>query len=66
MRQFLITITLAIAVMSSVMAKAAETPDFSGTWVLNVAKSTLPKDNTTKSETIVIENKKSAIVFNDD
>jgi hypothetical protein len=62
MRQFLITITLVIAVMSG-FATAAEAPDFSGTWVLNVAKSTLPKDSTTKSETIVIENKKSAIVF---
>ncbi len=63
MRQFLIPITLVIAVMFSVFAMAAETPDFSGTWVLNVAKSTLPKDSATKSETIVIENKKSAIVF---
>ena len=62
MRQFLITITLVIAVMFSVFATAAETPDFSGTWVLNVAKSTLPKDSTIKSRTIVIENKKSAIV----
>ena len=62
MRQLLITITLVIAVMS-VFATAAEAPDFSGTWVLNVAKSTLPKDGTIKSRTIVIENKKSAIVF---
>jgi len=63
MRQFLITITLVIAVMSSVFATAAETPDFSGTWVLNITKSTLPKDSSIKSQTIVIENKKSAIVF---
>ena len=63
MRQFLITITLVLAVMFPEFAKAADAPDFSGTWVLNVAKSTLPKDSTTKSETIVIENKKSAIVF---
>jgi hypothetical protein len=62
MRQLLITITLVIAVMS-VFATAAEAPDFSGTWVLNAAKSTLPKDSTIKSRTIVIENKKSAIVF---
>jgi hypothetical protein len=62
MRQLLITITLVIAVMS-VFATAAEAPDFSGTWVLNVAKSTLPKDSTIKSRTIVIENKKSAIVL---
>ena len=63
MRQFLITIPLVIAVLFSVLATAAEAPDFSGTWVLNVAKSTLPKDSTIKSRTIVIENKKSAIVF---
>ncbi len=63
MRQFLITITLVIAVMFPVFATAAETPDFSGTWVLNVAKSTLPKDSAIKTQTIVIENKKSAIVF---
>jgi hypothetical protein len=63
MRQFLITITLLIAVMFSVFARAAEARDFSGTWVLNVAKSTLPKDSTIKSRAIVIENKKSAIVF---
>jgi hypothetical protein len=63
MRQFLITITLLIAVISSVFAMAAEVPDFSGTWVLNVAKSTLPKDSTIKSRTIVIENKKSEIIF---
>jgi hypothetical protein len=63
MRQFLITIPLVIAVMFSVFATAAEAPDFSGTWVLNVAKSTLPKDSAIKSRTIVIENKKSAIVF---
>jgi hypothetical protein len=38
-------------------------PDFSGSWVLNAAKSTFPKDSTIKSPTIVIDNKKSAIVF---
>ena len=63
MRQLLITIMLVLAVMFSEFAKATEAPDFSGTWVLNVAKSTLPKDRTIKSQTIVIENKKSAIVF---
>jgi len=63
MRQFVIPITLVTAVLFPVFATAAETPDFSGTWVLNVAKSTLAKDSTIKSRTIVIENKKSAIVF---
>ena len=63
MRQLLITITLVLAVMFSEFAKAAEAPDFSGTWVLNATKSTLSKDSTIKSQTIVIDNKKSAIVF---
>ena len=62
MRQLLITITL-VLVMFSAFARAAAAPDFSGTWVLNAAKSTLPKDSTIKSQTIVIDNKKSAIVF---
>ena len=67
MRQFLITITLVLAAMFSEFAKAtaapAAAPDFSGTWVLKVEKSTLPKDSAIKSQTIVIDNKKSAIVF---
>lgn len=63
MRRLLITITLVLAAMLSAFAKAAAVPDFSGTWVLNVAKSTLQKDSTIKSQTLVIDNKKSAIVF---
>ena len=43
--------------------KTTAPPDFSGTWVLNAAKGTIPKDSTIKSQTIVIDNKKSAIVF---
>jgi hypothetical protein len=63
MRQLLVTITLVLAVMFSALAQATPAPDLSGTWVLNAAKSTLPKDSTIKSQTIVIDNKKSAIVF---
>src|SRR5580698_8976717 len=63
MRQILVTITLALAVMFPAFAQTTAAPDFSGTWVLNAAKSTLPKDSTIKSQTIVIDNKKSAIVF---
>lgn len=63
MRQLLITIALVLAVMFSVFANAAAAPDFSGSWALNIAKSTLAKDSTIKSQTIVIDNKKSAIVF---
>ncbi len=63
MRQLLVTIMLVPAVMFSALAQTTAAPDFSGTWVLNSAKSTIPKDSTIKSQTIVIENKKSAIVF---
>jgi hypothetical protein len=63
MRQLLVTITLILAVIFPAHAQTTAPPDFSGTWVRNAAKSTLPKDNTIKSRTIVIENKKSAIVF---
>ena len=63
MRQLLIMITLVLAATLSALAQTPAAPDFSGTWVLNAAKSTLPKDSTIKSQTIVIDNKKSAIVF---
>lgn len=63
MRQFVNTATLILTVLFSGLVYAAEIPDFSGTWVLNSAKSTLPHDNTIRSQTIVIDNKKSAIVF---
>ena len=63
MRQILVTITLVLAVMFSALAQTTAAPDFSGTWVLNAAKSTLPKDSTIKSQTILIDNKKSANVF---
>ncbi|HXR32566.1 MAG TPA: hypothetical protein VN830_02575 [Verrucomicrobiae bacterium] len=63
MRQLLVTITMVFAVMFSALAQTTAAPDFSGTWALNAAKSNLPKDSTIKSQTIVIENKKSSIVF---
>ena len=64
MRQLLITITLVLAVTFSSLAQTTTAPpDFSGTWVLNAAKSTLAKDSTIKSETIVVAYKKSTIVF---
>jgi hypothetical protein len=63
MSQSLITISLILAAMFPALAQTAAAPDFSGTWVFNSAKSTLAKDNTIKAETIVIDYKKSAIVF---
>src|SRR3982751_2110669 len=58
MRRLLVAITLVLAVMFSAPAQTTAAPDFSGTWVLNVANSTLPKDSTLKSQTIIIDNKK--------
>ncbi len=63
MRQLVITITLVLAVVFPALAQTTAAPDFSGTWVLNVAKSTLAQDSTVKSETIIVEYKKSTIVF---
>jgi Rieske Fe-S protein len=61
--RLLVTVTLILVVMFSARAQTGAAPDFSGTWVLNATKSTLPKDSKIKSQTIVIDNKKSAIVF---
>jgi hypothetical protein len=44
-------------------AQSTSPPDFSGSWVLNISKSTLAKDSTVKSETLVVDNKKGAINF---
>ena len=63
MRQLLVTTTLVLAATCATLAQTTAPPDLSGIWVLNLAKSTLAKDNTIKSETIVIDYKKSAIVF---
>jgi hypothetical protein len=63
MRQLLILLPLVLGVTVSAPAQTAVTPDFSGTWVLNVSKSTLAKDSTIKSETVVIAYKKSTIIF---
>ena len=64
MRQFLVTTTLLMAVMFSVLATRCRYSYLpADSWVLNVAKSTLPRDNTMKSRTIVIENKKVGNCF---
>jgi hypothetical protein len=63
MRQLLLTITLVLALTSPALAQTAAAPDFSGTWVLNAAKSTLAKDSTIKSETVVVAYKHSTIVL---
>jgi len=63
MRQPLVTVALFFAVILSALAQTTAAPNFSGTWVLNATKSILPKDSTIKSQSIVIDNKKSEIVF---
>jgi hypothetical protein len=63
MRNFSVMAALILAAVFSVFAQTAATPDFSGTWALNVAKSTLPKDSMVKSSTLAIENKKGSVVM---
>jgi hypothetical protein len=63
MPKLLATIALVFAVMLSTLAQTPATPDFSGNWLLNTSKSTLDKDSTVKSQSLNIENKKSAIIF---
>jgi flagellar hook assembly protein FlgD len=63
MRALIGTTVLIFVAMFSVLAQTPATPDFSGTWVLNVAKSTLSKDSTVKSSTLAIENKKGSVAM---
>lgn len=61
--RLLTTIALVLIVVLPAVAQTSVPPDFSGTWVLNVTRSTLAKDSTIKSQTIAIGQKKSVIVF---
>jgi len=68
MTRIITTIALVLALGSLTLGRralgqSAATPDFSGTWVLNTGKSTLAKDSTVKSETVIVDYKKSAITF---
>lgn len=54
MTRLLLTLALGAAFCSSAPAQTAATPDLSGTWKLNPAKSKLPKKPPTKPETITI------------
>jgi hypothetical protein len=56
---------VAIMLACSALAQTAASPDLSGTWVLNLAKSKVGKHNTITTETIVIANKDSALEFRD-
>jgi hypothetical protein len=54
MHRLLLTLALGAAVCSIAPAQTAATPDLSGTWKLNLAKSKLDKHNKIKSQTITI------------
>jgi hypothetical protein len=49
-----LTIPLAVALVTPIRAQNPTTPDLSGTWVLNLAKSKLTKDAKVHSETLAI------------
>jgi hypothetical protein len=63
MHRLLLTFALGSALASSAPAQTAPTPDLSGTWKLNLAKSKLDKHNEIKSETITITSKDATIEF---
>jgi len=58
-----LTLALGAALASIALAQTATTPDLSGTWKLNLAKSKLDKHNTVASENITITSKDSTIEF---
>ena len=63
MHRLLVTLALGAALASIALAQTATTPDLSGTWKLNLAKSKLDKHNTVVSETITITSKDATIEF---
>jgi hypothetical protein len=63
MKRLLLSIALSAAFSSPAPAQTAATPDLSGTWKLNLAKSKLPKKLPTKAETIRITTDGDAIQF---
>jgi hypothetical protein len=63
MKCLLLTLALGIACAGLALAQTAATPDLSGTWKLNLAKSKLDKHNTITSETLVITSADSCLEF---
>jgi hypothetical protein len=63
MHRLLLTLALGAAFSSPALAQTATTPDLSGTWKLNLAKSKLDKHNKIKSETITIITSGDTIQF---
>ena len=65
MRNFLLIFLLALTAADAAPAKPDAPPDISGTWILNVNQSKLPKGDPTHSETIVIACSGSQIAMRD-
>jgi len=63
MRRLLLTIALGTALASSALAQTAATPDLSGIWKLNFAKSKVSKKNKVRSDTITITTSGDTIQF---
>jgi len=66
MRNFLLSLSLALVLPEAAFAKPPAPPDISGTWTLNVSKSKLVKGDAIRSESIVIECSGSQIAMRDD
>ena len=63
MHRLLLALALGAALCSAAFAQTAATPDFSGTWKLNLAKSKLDKHETITSEMLVIASADSSLEF---
>ncbi len=63
MHRLLLKLALGAALTSTAPAQTATTPDFSGTWKLNLAKSKLPKKLPIKPQTVTIAADAHAIQF---
>jgi len=63
MHRLLVTLALGAALAGMALAQTATTPDLSGTWKLNLAKSKLPKKVGIKPQTIRITTDDDAIQF---
>jgi len=63
MHRLLLTLALSAAFAGIAFAQTTPTPDLSGTWKLNLAKSKPDKHNTIASETITIISKDATVEF---
>jgi hypothetical protein len=63
MHRLLLALTLGATLATTAPAQTAATPDLSGTWKLNLAKSKLPKNSPTQPYTLTITTEGSKIQF---